>query len=323
MPTKHVNHETSASRSTETQMLQSSMDRSNNRITRRHFALSLAISFGLPRAASAVEDPLLAPPEPLRLSAPLPDMLGQVTPRLGVPTGVTFRDSIQKLIAAGVLDPDKLRALDKDLPDWVERLLSAPSEEPILFSEETAPYLVNLLWPLGLANKVSFNEKSQISTVRIPGFASTGGWTLGQAPNGYAYFNRVDAIELTDAQQAVVLEVAKTTFRPCCDNSTFYQDCNHGSALLGLLELAASQGATEQGLYGVALTANSFWFQDYYAKTALYFAHFHHKGWSAIPPRAILGPEYSSLSGWERNVNARLLKANVALPGQSKGQQAC
>jgi hypothetical protein len=304
-------------------MLQSSLDGLNNRITRRHFALSLAISLGLPCSASAVEDPLITSPEPFRLSAPLPDVIGQVTPKLGVPTGIVFGDSIQKLIAAGALDPDKLRASDRDLPDWVERLLWAPSEDPILFSEQTAPYLVNLLWPLGLANRVSFNEKSPISAVRIPGFASTGGWTLGRAPNGYAYFNRVDAIELTDAQQAIVLEVAKTTFRPCCDNSTFFQDCNHGSALLGLLELAASQGATEQGLYGLALTANSFWFPDYYAKTALYFAHFHHKDWSAMPPKAILGREYSSLTGWEKNVNERLLQANVMLPGQSKGQQAC
>lgn len=304
-------------------MLRSSLDRLNNGMTRRHFALSLAISFGLPRAASAMADPLLAPPEPLRLSAPLPDVIGQLTPKLGVPTGIVFGDSIQKLIAAGVLDRQKLRALDKDLPGWVERLLAAPSQESILFRKDTASYLVNLLWPLGLANRVSFNEKSPINTLGIPGFASTGGWTLGRTPNGYVYFNRVDAIELTDAQQAIVLEVAKTSFRPCCDNSTFFQDCNHGSALLGLLELAASQGATKQGLYGLALTANAFWFPDYYAKTALYFAHFHHIDWSAVPPKAILGREYSSLSGWEKNVNERLLRANLTLPGQSKGQQAC
>lgn len=300
-----------------------SLHRLNNRITRRHFALSLAISLGLHRAANAMENPLLAPPEPLRLSTPLPDVLGQVTPKLGVPTGIVFGESIQKLIAAGVIDPDKLRALDKDLPDWVVRLLAAPSQEPFLFSEQTASYLVNLLWPLGLANRVSFNEKSPINTLRIQGFASTGGWTVGRAPNGYVYFNRVDAVEMTDAQQAIVLEVAKTTFRPCCDNSTFYQDCNHGSALLGLLELAASQGATEERLYGLAVTANSFWFPDHYAKTALYFAHFHHLDWGALPPKAVLGYEYSSLSGWEKNVNERLLQANVTLPGQSKGQQAC
>jgi hypothetical protein len=242
---------------------------------------------------------------------------------MGVPTGIAFGDSIRKLVATGVLDPDKLRASDKDLPDWVERLLAAPSQEPILFSEETAPYLVNLLWPLSLANRASFNEKSPIYTLRIPGFASTGGWTLGREQNGYVYFNQVDAITMTDQQEAMVLDVARTTFRPCCDNSTFFQDCNHGSALLGLLELAASQGETVPGLYGIALTANSFWFPDYYAKTALYFAHFHHQTWREIPPKLVLGPDFSSLSGWEKNVNERLLRDNVTLPGQSKSQQAC
>src|SRR5487761_342568 len=45
---------------------------------------------------------------------------------------------------------------------------------------------------------------------------------------------------MSDDEQAMVLDLATHTFRPCCDNSTFFQDCNHGSALLGLLELAAS-----------------------------------------------------------------------------------
>lgn len=291
-------------------------------LTRRAFVASLT-SLGFYGTATAFEYPLVRSSEPFRLSEPLPDIVGQVTPKAGVPTGIAFEDSIQRLIAAGVLDPDKLRALDKDLPPWVDRLLAAPSDDTILFSEETAPYIVNLLWPLGLANRASFNEKSPINTLRIPGFASTGGWTLGRETNGYVYFNRIDAIEMTDEQQVMVLDVARTTFRPCCDNSTLYQDCNHGSALLGLLELAASQGATVDGLYGIALTANSFWFPDYYAKTALYFSHFHHKTWREIPPKLILGPDLSSLSGWEKNVNDRLLQANVMLPGQSKGQQAC
>ncbi|SRR6266568_397885 len=42
----------------------------------------------------------------------------------------------------------------------------------------------------------------------------------------------------------MVLNVATKTFRPCCDNSTFYQDCNHGSkpAELHRAELAAAVG---------------------------------------------------------------------------------
>ena len=65
-------------------------------------------------------------------------------------------------------------------------------------------------------------------------------------------------------------------------NSTLFQDCNYGSALLGLLELAASQGATVKGLYGLALAANSFWFPDNYVKTALYFSLFHNEAWNDV-----------------------------------------
>lgn len=300
-----------------------SLDGLNNRMTRRHFALFLAMSFGFHRVASAMEYPLIEPPKPFRPSAPLPDVIGEVTPKAGVPTGIAFGDSIKKLIAAGVLDPEKLRASDKDMPDWVEHLLTVSSDDPIVFKEETAPYLVNLLWPLGLANKAPFNEKSPIHTLRIPGFASTGGWTLGKEQNGYVYFNNVEAVSMTNQQQAIVLDVAMNTFRPCCDNSTFYQDCNHGSALLGLLELAASQGATVDGLYGIALTANSFWFPDYYAKAALIFAHFYRRPWRDVPPKLVLGRDFSSLSGWQKNVGDRLLQANIELLGQSRRQQAC
>ena len=123
---------------------------------------------------------------------------------------------------------------------------------------------------------------------------------------------------MTDHQQAMVLAVARATFRPCCNNSTLFQDCNHGSALLGLLELAASQGATLKGLYGLALTANSYWFPDNYPKTALYFSHFHRKSWRDIDPKLILSAAYSSGSGWETNVNSRLRRANVTLPWHIK-----
>lgn len=293
-------------------------------MTRRRFLASLAAySLGFYDSASAIEFPLVAPVEPFRFSEPLPDVISQVIPKTGVITGVAFGDSIQRLIAAGALDSDKFRALGNEVPDWVERLLTAPSDDPIFFSQETAPYLVNLLWPIGLSNRTAFNEKSPVSTPSIPGFASTGGWTLGRAPNGYVYFNQVDAVRLTGQQQSMVLEVATTTFRPCCDNSTFFQDCNHGSALLGLLELAASQGATVEGLYGLALIANSFWFPEHYAKTALHFEYFHRTSWHDLPPERVLSADYSSLTGWQKNVSDRLLKANVRLPGEAQLQQAC
>ena len=297
--------------------------RSNNNLTRRGLVLSLAASFGLYGTASAIEYPLNRSSEPFRFPKPVPNVIDQVTPRDGVPTGIVFGNSIQKLIAAGVLDPGKFRASAKILPDWVERVLKGPSDDPIVFSGQTASYLVDLLWPLGLATKTSFNEKSPIATLNIAGFASTGGWTLGREQNGYVYFNRVAAIDMTDQQEVAALRVATTTFRPCCNNSTFFQDCNHGSALLGLIELAASQGVTLEGLYRVALTANAFWFSDYYAKTALLLSHFYRVSWKDVTPSLILGRKFSSLSGWEKNVAERLRRANLRLPGEPTNPQAC
>ena len=254
---------------------------------------------------------------------PVPDVIEQVIPKAGMPAGITFKDSIQHLIAAGVIEPDKYRASARELPVWVERLFHASSDDPVVFTEATAPYLIDLLWAIGLSNRAAFNENSPINTLSIPSYASTGGWTFGRQQNGYVYFNKVQVVSLTPEQQKMVLKVAKTTYRPCCNNSTFYQDCNHGSALLGLLEMAASQGATLEGLYRCALTANSYWFPDNYAKTAFYFSHFYREAWLDIEPRIILSADYSSLSGWESNVNSRLRRANVTLPGISNEQQGC
>jgi hypothetical protein len=69
----------------------------------------------------------------------------------------------------------------------------------------------------------------------------------------FIFFNKCEIIKLTKEQEDLVYKVAQNTFRPCCNNSTFAQDCNHGSALLGALELAASQGYNE-----LALQLNSF-----------------------------------------------------------------
>ena len=258
-----------------------------------------------------------------RLRQPSPDPFEVVAPKAGIDTGVSFGSAIRKLIAVGALDPGKLKRLTQGVPDWVEELFAAPSSEPIVFTRDRAPYLVNLLWPIGLSSKAGFNRKSPIATIQIPGLASTGGWTLGRAPNGYVYFDTVDAVMMNQRQEALALAIASTAFRPCCDNSTYFQDCNHGSALLGLIELAAAQGKSEEAIYRIAVVANSYWFPEQYAKTALYARHFEGASWNAAPARLIMSAAFSSLSGWERNVNAPLRKAGIHLPGQSGVQPTC
>lgn len=245
---------------------------------------------------------------------PAPDLYEEVVPQRGFDTGVTFGDALQKVIAAGALDPEKLRAHDQALPHWVERLLDGRSEERILFTRERASYLVQLLWPIGLSNRAVFNRQSPINTDHLSGFASTGGWTLGRATDGAAYFDKIDAVPLTDRQAFLALAVATNTFRPCCDNGTFFQDCNHGSALLGLIELAVSQGRTADAVYRIALAANAYWFPEQYARTAQYFSHFEGRSWQRVSAPVVLGASFSTLSGWKQHVDAPLWAAKVVPP---------
>lgn len=253
-------------------------------------------------------------------------VMEQVVPASGVRLRFSFGDSIRKLVVAGAVDPAKYAALYRTtdgVPDWVQQLFAAPSSAPILFDSKSAPYLLNLLWPLGLASRLAINQHSPINTLRLPSFASTGGWTLGREPDGYVYFNRVESLRLTDRQETQVLNAATTTFRPCCDNSTFFQDCNHGSALFGLLALAASQGATTDELYRLALAANSYWFPDRYVLAAIYFMRFRAQGWSELAPSMLLGAAFSSLSGWEQNVGRPLHAARITLPPDLARQLVC
>ncbi len=246
------------------------------------------------------------------LAAPKPafgDVLAEVLPHGGIATGLVFGDALQRLIAAETLLPGKLRnvyAKRGGLPPWVESLLNGPSGIAIHFSAETAHHLLNLLWPVGLATRASFNEKSPTNGVHLPRLASTAGWTLGREPNGAAYFNKIDTVALAPAQETMVKDVAERTYRPCCDNSALFQDCNHGSAMLGLLELAASQGRDKPELERIALAANSFWFPQEYLKSALYFSLFEQRHWKDVPPAEILSAEYSSASGWQTTVNVGL-----------------
>lgn len=249
-----------------------------------------------------------------------------VVPRGGIATPIAFGDTIQTMIVGGVLDPDKYRALYKHaggLPPWVEDLLARPSERTIVFSPATAPHLLNLLWPLGLATRASFNRESPLHTLRVPMFASTGGWSLGRDNRGFAYFDSHETLRFDPGQENLVLRIAVRSFRPCCDNSAFFQDCNHGSALLGLIELAASQGLPEEEIERAALVANSYWFADTYVGTALYFSSLQGRSWASISPKVLLSADFSSLSGWQRNVAGPLVKSNVMPPFGLANQLAC
>ena len=224
-----------------------------------------------------------------------------------------------QLVASGVIDRAKFDALyvgRGGLTDGDKRFLETTVKGNIVVTQENAGFLLNLLWALGLGNKNTILEQGQMSDPRYGGagkFASTGGWTLSSG-DAMDHYSAHTFIILTSSQQAMVERVSDNIYRPCCDNPTIFPDCNHGMAMLGLLELLASQGATEDQMYKVALQMNSFWFTAQYENINRYLEM---KGRvpSEVSPKEILGKEYSSASGYGRVVSS--------LPGGKQGGSSC
>ena len=250
------------------------------------------------------------------------DVAVKVLPENGFKSKIALGDSAVRLVELGVIDRQKFEVIYRErggLPGEFKDALAKPVSKPILLTRENANYYVNLLWPIGLANYMSTNEKSPVKGDSLFNFASTGGWDLGKEKNGGAYFNKLKIVKLTPEQEALATKIAQNTFRPCCNNSTFFQDCNHGSALLGLLELGAAQGLTEEELYREALAFNSFWFPDTYIQTALYFRVVKGIEWENVDPKIIMSEDYSSISGWSKNVQPEIAKRPNLLPQTKEG----
>ena len=173
---------------------------------------------------------------------------------------VDLKDIGAKLVEMGVIDPNKMEVMRQNLG------------EKVVMTKDNAHYLLNLLWAFGLANKNPILEdKTEMMNPDYGGagnFASTGGWTLAKSPSGSGQANAMDhydkhiLVKLTPEQQKLVDRTSRNIYRPCCGNSTHFPDCNHGMAMLGLLELMASQGVGEQDMYKAALTVNSYWFPN-------------------------------------------------------------
>lgn len=250
------------------------------------------------------------------------ETVAKVLPEKGFQSEIYLADSVLKLVEKGVIDQNKFKAIYNEragLPSELEDVLTKPSYDPILLTRDNANIYVNLLWALGLSNYMSTNKDSPINGESLFNFASTGGWNIGKEENGGAYFNKFRIVELTPTQEALVTEIAKNTYRPCCNNSTFFQDCNHGSALLGLLQLGASQGLTAEELYRETLFFNSFWFPHNYVQTALYFKVIKNTDWEKVDPKEVMGYNYSAISNWAKNVQVEIAKLPNLIPQTQSG----
>ncbi len=237
----------------------------------------------------------------------------EVIPVSGIELPVVWGDMGKRLVESGVIDREKFVALYGSLSEEEKKLLDGDNPERLRITRENAPYLLNLLWAFGLVNRnpILEDETEMMNPAYggAGGFASTGGWTLARG-DAMEHYSMHSLITLTPERQALVEKVSKNIYRPCCGNSTHFPDCNHGMAMLGLIELLASQGVGEDEMYKTALAANSYWFPDTYQTIAAYMQQ---KGiaWENVSPKEVLGMDYSSASGFAR------IAAEVAPQGGS------
>lgn len=180
---------------------------------------------------------------------------------------VKWGDLGVKMIDVGVIDAEKFELLYSrrgGLPEDMKKLLYGKNNGKLKISAENSGIILNLLWALGLGNKNGILENGPMMNARpdgAAGYASTAGWVLAKG-DPMEHYSRHPFIVLTRDQQALVERVSKNVYRPCCSNSTYFPDCNHGMAMLGLLELMASQGADEKEMYDVAKKVNAYWFPE-------------------------------------------------------------
>jgi len=244
-----------------------------------------------------------------------------VLPSAGIILPVTWGDMGQQLVSAGAIDAVRFKQLYLDggtFSDEYKNLLTGTQSGKLKITRENSGYLLNLFWALGLANKNPVLDAGEMKNPAYGGaenFASTAGWTMakGDAMNHYS---KHVFFTLTPQQQALVDKVSRGIYRPCCGNSTHFPDCNHGMAMLGLLELMASQGASEQDIWKATLAVNSYWFPDTYLTIAAYMQN---KGitWKEIPPQEVLGSSYSSAQGYAS------IAAQIVQPQGQQGGGGC
>jgi hypothetical protein len=233
---------------------------------------------------------------------------GSVISQISIPDSytlpVSFEDIGPQLLEVGAIDYDRFVQVYKQagqpLSQAQLKILSEGSDGPITIDRDNAYFLLNFFWAVGLANQNPILEEGammQYGEDEVGRFASTGGWTIGAKPATELY-SSAPIITLNPEQQARLEEVASGVYRPCCDNHTAFPDCNHGMAMLGLLELMASQDASADEMFEAAKYANAFWFPQQTREAALFFKAAKNQDFAEVDAREMVGPAFSSGSGF-------------------------
>ena len=229
--------------------------------------------------------------------ADLSSLEQEVLPAEGKELPIAWGDLGPELIRLGVIDLAKFKEAVTLTPEQ-ETILTEGSKANIRIDGKNSQFVVDLLWAIGLAQKSIVYEKGPLGTEyknEAGNFASTGGWTLAKG-EATKYLNKYDLIPLSSEQQELVGNIAKNVYRPCCGNSTWFPDCNHGMAALAAIELMVAAGIDEASIYQHVLALNSYWFPDSYLYVATYFAR-QGTAWKNVDAKMVLGENYSSAKG--------------------------
>lgn len=238
------------------------------------------------------------------LSRDIAALTDEVFPPEGYQLPAKFGNIGPELVSAGVIDYDAIVSLYENngqpLTDEQLAILTQDSDQPIIINSQNAYFLLNLFWAFGLANTnpiLTEGPITQSGQGDVTQFASTGGWGLGKKPVKELYASTA-MVTLTVDQQALVEKVATLIYRPCCNNPTLFPDCNHGMAMLGLLELMAAQGAGEDEMLEAAKYINAFWYPQQAYETALYLKYTQDINYSEADPQTVVGKQFFSGSGF-------------------------
>lgn len=263
-----------------------------------------------------------ATPSPSPASLDYPTLAAIVTPTEGYTIPLSWGDLGIRLVQAGGIDLAKYHDNypAEDYAHELQYLTKDMGDAGITVTANNAYFWVNTLWALGLTQQSQVLDEGVMGTEyasQVGSFASTGGWTLG-SKEAVKLYSSVPLITLSTQEHARVMALADSIYRPCCNNPTSFPDCNHGMAMLGLLELMVSQGFSDEEIYAAALAVNSYWFPDTYIDLAYYFQTQESTPWNQVDPQLALSQEYSSASGYNR-----VKKTLGPIPGARSSGASC
>lgn len=229
----------------------------------------------------------------------------QINPEDGYKIPATYGEIGPRLLEAGAIDLEKFvnvyQEMGRPLSKEQLAILTEGSSKPIVINLDNQHFLLNLFWAFGLANQnqvLTEGPMMRNGKEGVVNFASTGGWTISVKPIDELYAS-TPIISLTEEQQKRLEEVAQGVYRPCCDNPTHLPDCNHGMAMLGLLELMAFQGASIDEMFQAAKYINAFWFPQQTLEVAVAFKAAENLDFEQTDARLVVGQSMSSGSGFK------------------------